>query len=339
MARASFIPLCLAEISFAQPTGIAVDANGNTLLSGWTGATDFPTKSGQPIAPLNNGSVGFLVSLSADGSSLNYATLLGSGPDSGFTPSSYAAALALDSSGNAYITGTTANGFATTPGALNQGYGDVFLAKFSPTGSLIYSGILGNSDGQNGGAGPTGASSITVDATGDAFVAGQAGTLWPISSNAYLNQIAGPMPYATPFVTKVAPDAKSLIYSTFLDYAYVVIGIAALPNGNIFVAGDSPGLSHPTSPNAYLQNSANAPAFLSELNSTGSALVYSTILGNEVYGLALDPNNGDIWLAGQTGNPQFPLVNPLQSIIPELQQGFVGPESLSSINSTPPDRR
>ncbi|HEY1469027.1 MAG TPA: SBBP repeat-containing protein [Candidatus Acidoferrum sp.] len=49
--------------SFAQPTGIAVDANGNAIVSGWTGATDFPTKSGQSILPQNNNFVGFLASL------------------------------------------------------------------------------------------------------------------------------------------------------------------------------------------------------------------------------------------------------------------------------------
>jgi hypothetical protein len=50
--------------SFAQPTGIAIDQNGNALLSGWTGASDFPTKNGQPIASPDNAYSGFLVSLS-----------------------------------------------------------------------------------------------------------------------------------------------------------------------------------------------------------------------------------------------------------------------------------
>jgi hypothetical protein len=46
--------------SFAQPTGLTVDANGDAILSGWTGATDFPTKNGQAIATQNNNYVGFL---------------------------------------------------------------------------------------------------------------------------------------------------------------------------------------------------------------------------------------------------------------------------------------
>ena len=328
--------------SFAQPTGIAVDANGNAVVSGWTGASDFPTKNGQPIATQNNNSVGFLVSLSPDGSSLNYGTLLGSSPSSSQSTMTYATAVALDPTGNAYVTGETGNGFPTTTGALNQGGGgtfgnqfNIYLVKFSPNGTLIYSAVLGTADPQNGGGGPIGASAIAVDAAGDAYVAGQAGTLWPISSNAYLKQIAGSMPYATPFVTKVAPDATSLLYSTYLDYAYVVTGIAALSNGDVFVTGNSVGTSYPTTPDAYQQNSGGGNAFLTELNSTGSALVYSTVIGDSSYtihGLALDPD-GDIWLAAQTSNPQFPLVNPIQGTFPGAN-GFS--QSTSVLNQFDP---
>ncbi len=77
--------------NFAQPTDLAVDKNGNALVSGWTGASDFPTKNGQPIAQPNanypttsnayeqssKGGGAFLAELSAGGSSLLYATLVG----------------------------------------------------------------------------------------------------------------------------------------------------------------------------------------------------------------------------------------------------------------------
>ena len=324
--------------SYAQPTGMAIDANGNTIVSGWTDATDFPTKSGQPIATQNNNDVGFLFSLSADGSSLNYGTLLGSSPTSGLSTMTYATAVAVDPAGNAYVTGDTGNGFPTTAGALNQGGGgnsgndsNVYVAKFSPTGGLLYSAVIGAADPQNGGAGPIGASAITVDAAGDAFVAGQAGILWPISSNAYLKQIAGSMPYATPFVTKVAPDARSLVYSTYLDYAYVVTGLAVLPNGNVFVAGYGAEPNYPTSPDAYQKSSSlGNEAFLTEVNSDGSGLVYATVIGDSTYsinGLALDPVNGDIWLAGKTENSAFPLLTPLQSTVPQAS-GFASPVSV-----------
>ncbi|MBB5329011.1 choice-of-anchor D domain-containing protein [Tunturiibacter gelidoferens] len=318
--------------SSAQPTGLAVDANGNAIVSGWTGATDFPVKNGQQIAPLNNAYAGFLVSLSPNGSSLNYSTLLSTSPS--FNPSSmtYAKAVALDSSGNAYVTGTTGNGFFTTPGALNQGGGgdhanqfNIFLAKFSPSGVLAYSAVLGAADPQNGGDGPIGSSAIAVDATGDAFVSGQAGILWPVSGNAYRTQIAGSMPYAAPFVTKVAPDASSLLYSTFLDYAYVVNGIAALPDGSVFIAGTSPGSSYPTTSGAFQPSpgasGGSSGGFLTQLDPNGTSLVYSTLIGDSTYrlnGLALD-SDGDMWLAGETQDAQFPMVLPLQSWFPQSQ--------------------
>lgn len=325
--------------SFAQPTGIAVDPNGNAIVSGWTGATNFPTKSGQLIATQNNNYVGFLASLSADGSSLNYGTLLGSSPSSGMSTMTYATAVAVDSTGNAYVTGETGNGFPTTSGALNQGGGgsfgnqfNVYVAKFSPTGGLLYSAVIGAADPQNGGAGPIGASAIAIDAAGDAFVAGQAGILWPISSNAYLKQIAGSIPYATPFVTEVAPDAKSLIYSTYLDYAYVVAGLAVLPNGNALVVGNGAEPNYPTSANAYQKGSSSGgEPFLAEVNTDGSGLAYSTLVGDSstwLYGLALDAINRNIWLTGETHNSGFPLITPLQSTFPASATGLPGPASL-----------
>jgi hypothetical protein len=325
--------------SFAQPTGMAVDGNGNVLVAGFTGASDFPTKNGQPIAPPNNAYLGFLISLSPDGSSLNYGTMLGSPPSVSRAAMTYASALAVDSAGNAYVTGETGDGFFTTAGALNQAVPangsrnsfDIYLAKFSPVGTLIYSAVLGTADPQNGGGGPIGASAITVDAAGDAFVAGQAGTLWPISSNAYLKQIAGQMPYATPFVMKVAPDAKGVLYSTFLDYAYEATGIAVLPTEDVFVTGNGVGASYPTTANAYAQNAGGDSAFLTELNADGSALAYSTVIGDATYrinGLALDPE-GDLWLAAQTGGSQFPLVDPIQTTFP-VASGFQDPASAVS---------
>lgn len=332
--------------SFAQPVDIAVDTNGNAIVAGWTGASNFPTKSGQPIFPQNNDYVGFLVSLSPDGSSLNYGTLLGSSPSASIGRMTYASAVALDASGNAYVTGETGAGFFVSDGALNLAaagsiFGeefDIYLAKFSPSGTLLYSAVLGTADPQNGGGGPIGASAIAVDATGNAFVAGQAGALWPITNNAYLKQIAGPMPYATPFVMKVAPDAKSVVYSTYLDYAYVVKGLGVLSNENVFVSGSLAGPTYPTTPDAFELNNGNGGPFLTELDAAGSNLVYSTIVcGGSCYvnKMALD-SNGNIWLAVQTSNQQFPLVTPLQSTFP-LYEGVPGP--VAAVNEFDPTGR
>jgi hypothetical protein len=321
--------------NFAQPTGIAVDANGNAIVSGWTAATDFPTKSGQAILPQANNYVGFLISLSADGTSLNYGTLLAPSPTASTASMTYATAVTVDSSGNAYVTGETGEGFFVSSGALNQevtgsSYNsfNVYLVKFDPTGTLLYSAVLGTADPQNGGAGPIGASAIAVDTAGNAYVTGQAGILWPITSGAYLDQIAGSMPYAAPFVMKVAPDGKSAIYSTYLDYAYDISGISVLANGDVFVVGNSAGASYPTTSNAYESNNGNGTSFLTELNADGSALVYSTMVCGgacTLNGLALDAD-GNIWLAAQTNNASFSLLTPLQATFPMNQIGF-GPAS------------
>ena len=308
--------------SFAQPTGIAVDANGDAVVSGWTGATNFPTKNAQPILPPDNNYLGVLLSLSPDGSALNFSTLLSQAPTAALQSMTYAMAVALDPSGNVYVTGDTGNGFPVSAGALNQGGGangaedtNVYLSKFDPSGNLLYSAVIGIS----GGPASDGASALAVDAEGNAYVAGQAGIAWPTTSNAYLKQVTGTTPYAGPFVTKVAPDAKSLIYSTYLDPAYIVTGISALANGDVMVSGSGVGPNHPTTANAYQAGSAaGGEAFVTELDATGSNLVYATTVGDSTYsinGMTLDAD-GNIWVAGETRNAQFPLVLPVQGTFP-----------------------
>ena len=131
----------------------------------------------------------------------------------------------LTATGNAYITGDTDYpSFPTTAGVLNSGTpgpqaSQVFLSEFSPAGGLMFNALLGDPDPQNGGGGPIGSSVLAVDQSGDVYVAGETGTLWPTTSGAYLRQIPGSMPYATPFVMEVAPGGGSITYSTYLDYA------------------------------------------------------------------------------------------------------------------------
>jgi hypothetical protein len=318
--------------NYTQPSGVVVDSKGDAIISGWTSATNFPTKSGQSVLPEGNNNVGFLTSLTPDGSALNYSTLLGPAPSATNSSNTIASAVAIDASDNAYVTGTTGIGFYISDGALNQGLSapsgasaytfNVYLAKFDPTGTLDYSAVLGTADPNNGGAGPIGPTAVAVDASGNAYVTGQAGVLWPTTSGAYHTQ--NPTQYAGPFVMKVAPDAKSVGYSTFLDYAYQVAGIALQADGSAMVVGNEADGNYPTTSDAYEANNGDGGPFLTILNPAGAALSYSTLLCQqacEPSGMALDPA-GDIWLASSASSA-LPLVKPLQSSFSFTQSGPV----------------
>jgi hypothetical protein len=310
----------LGGSAYSQPSGIAVDAAGNALVAGACQSPDFPTKNGQPLGTNGTGSgYAYLASLAPDGASLNYATLLGGGTQVGQSSGTGASAIAVDSQGSAYIAGTTdAPAFPLTPGALHAltpGYPKlaIFLSKFTSSGSLVYSGILGDSEPQNGGGGPIGVSRLTVDSAGNAFVAGQAGSLWPTTAGAFQLQIGGTTPYAGAFVTKVAPDGGSLVYSTFAGHGQVT-GISVLPNGNVWLAGvGSTGLA--MTPGAYQSSAGNS--YLLQLDAAGANLLYASYFGTtetNIQSLAADVD-GDVWIAGQT-TAGIPLVKPLQSAAP-----------------------
>lgn len=310
--------------------GVKVDTNGNAVVAAASyQSANLPLKN--PILTPANGALwyAYICSLSPDGSALNYASVLGG---SGWT---YVDAVALDSNGNAYVTGDTDwNGFPQTQGALKNAtpaYPNnvVYVAKFLINGSLGYSALLGVDTPQNGGGGPIGPTGITVDNAGNAYVTGSAGTLWPTTANAYEPQIPGQSPYAAPFVTSISADGSSVNYSTFIGSYGRPGGIAVNQQGDVVLAGSNVSPSFPTTSNAYQSTYPAAPepinagSFFSILNSNGSQLVYSSFLhgtgapvssATQILGMTLDSSD-DIWLTGTTTDEQFPLVHPLSSTV------------------------
>jgi hypothetical protein len=289
--------------------GVAVDADGNAYVTGSTGSIDFPTAN--PLQTSDGGDFDVFVSkVNATGTALVYSTYLGgSGFDRG-------TGIALDSSGNVYLTGMTAsNNFPTTTGAFQTTFGggtcgtvfcsDAFVAKVKADGSaLVYSTYLGGGDSDFG-------QGIAVDAGGNAYVTGST-----LSTNF---PTATPMQTATAgnsdaFVTKVKPDGAGLVYSTYLGGADGDFGqaIAVDTAGNAYLTGYTFSANFPTASPLQAANAGSADGFVSKLNAAGSTLVYSTYLGgsglDRIFTLALD-GSGNTYITGDTASPDFPLTN------------------------------
>ena len=288
--------------------GIAVDSAGNAYVTGWTGSGNFPTKN--PFQGANAGRYdAFVTKLSPTGSALVYSTYLGGGAGNG---NDIAQGIAVDSAGNAYVTGWTGSGNFPTKNPF-QGHGagsyDAFVTKLSPTGNaLVYSTYLG-------GGGRDIAYGIVVDSAGNAYVTGQTySTNFP-TKNPFQGVFGG---YVDAFVTKLSPDGSALVYSTYLggsglDTGY---GIALDSAGNAYVTGWTGSSNFPTK-NPFQGAFAGSyyDAFVTKLSPTGSALVYSTYLGGNGddygYGIAVDSAR-NAYVAGATTSTNFPTKNPFQ---------------------------
>ena len=141
-----------------------MDSSGNAYVTGETYSTNFPTANALQ-AGFGGGSYdAFVAKLNAAGSALLYSTYLGGGGND------VGQGIAVDSSGNAYVTGqTSSTNFPTTSGAYQTaapGGGDAFVSKVNATGSvLVYSTYLGGSSSD-------GALGISMDSSGNAYVTG-----------------------------------------------------------------------------------------------------------------------------------------------------------------------
>jgi hypothetical protein len=285
-------------------TAIAVDGSGNVYVTGYTFSTNYPVTPGAFQTTKSTTSSTetdvFVTKLNAAGTALVYSTYIGgSNDDRGY-------AIAVDGSGNAYVTGwTLSTNYDVTPGAFQttKGVGrDVFVTKLNAAGTaLLYSTYIGGSS-NDGGYG------IAVDGSGNAYVTGEAGSNYPVTPGAFQTTYGG---LADVFVTKLNAAGTALLYSTYIggsndDRGY---GIAVDGSGNVYVTGSTWSLNYPVTPGAFqTTNGGGWDVFVTKLNATGTALVYSTYIGgssrDEGNGIAVD-GSGNAYGTGFTYSTNY----------------------------------
>jgi hypothetical protein len=304
--------------------GIAVNSAGDAYITGATSNPNFPTTPGafQTTFPDPlGGTSAFVTELNATGSALVYSTFLGSaGPLVGIGTAlgGEATGIALDSAGDAYVTGytytttfpTTAGAFQTTAGfsSANPGDENAFVTELNPSGSaLVYSSYLGGSSHDVG-------TGIAVDSAGEAYLTGYTtSNNFPTTAGAFQTALAGT---TNAFVTKVNAGGKALVYSTYLGGSGQDggSGIAVDSGGNAYITGATSSTNFPTTATPFQTTNAGAAvggkdAFVTELNASGSGLVYSSFLGgsagNRANAIAVD-GAGDAYVTGWTAAPNFP---------------------------------
>jgi hypothetical protein len=369
-----------------QGTGIAVDGAGNAYVTGVANSTDFPVTAGAfqttnraagldttyTYTTANNStetvpivvSNAFIAKLNPAGTALVYSTYLGG---SGVTypwvqacvinginncppydtAGDYASSIAIDSSGNAYVTGTVnSTDFPLTSGAFqtvnhSPGYrsytfyipSNAFVTKLNASGTaLVFSTYLGGSgyyspSGTSGysaaGEGDAG-NSIAVDSAGNSYITGSTYSAdFPVTSGAFQAVNNAANAFENAFITKLNPTGTALIYSTYLggsnsDYGSAIV---ADGSGDAYVTGKASSINFPISVNAFqtINNAAalkSSNAFVTKLNSTGTGLQYSTYLGGSDNGLAYAGDygtgiavdgSGNAYVTGYAYSTNFPV--------------------------------
>src|SRR5438445_446259 len=186
---------------------------------------------------------------------------------------------------------------------------------------LAYSTYIGGSNSDGG-------SGIAVDAAGNAYVTGNANsTNFPTTTGAFRNGLVG---FADAFVAKLDPTGSTLLYSTYLGGSDFndATGIAVDAAGNVYVTGSTHSNDFPTTAGASQPTSGgDFDAFVTKLNPTGSALLYSTYLGssdfNHATGIAVDAA-GNAYVTGETDSFAFPTtVGAFQTTFAGIADAFV----------------
>jgi len=292
--------------------GIAVDSSGNAYVVGRvdSSSTNFPTTNGAFATTYRGGDFdGVLFKLNAQGNTLVYSTFIG-GEANDSTEG-----VAVDSAGNAYITGGTKSfGFPTTVSAYQgtiAGDTDAYLAKINSTGSsLLYSTYLGGTGTDRG-------SGVAIDSSGNAYIAGFAGSADFPNVNAFQTASGGGFDAFIAKIDTTSNGIGSLVFSTYLggsgdDKAYGI----AIDNtaSNVYITGQTSSSNFPLLNPAQPAPGGSFDAFVAKISSAG-AKVYATYLGGsgDDRGTGIAVNTaGAAYVTGFTSSTNFPTVTPLQ---------------------------
>ena len=328
---------------------VAVDGNGNAIVAGTTGSSDFPSVN--PIGTFTSGGVSsmFIASLSPTGSSLNYSGIVGPmNPPFVFGsnpfPASFFTPLALDSAGNAYAAVQTVfASFPTTPSAFAPvppiPQAAILVAlKVSPAGALVYStaipGVAASAPPSSGVPGPNTffPNALAVDSSGSVYIAGQANDGLPATLGVIGPAFASDSGFLVHspqegFLLKVNPAGSALTYATYIPGTSTVTGMRIDGSGNAYLGGMTSSPLLPVSATGFQKDPGCAgcqASYLLKLNPTATASLAGTYLRGvprnivtpaELAHIALD-STGNVYATGaDQAAANFPMKNPLVQLV------------------------
>ena len=275
--------------------GITADSSGNVYLTGYSNAS-----WGSPTSAYTSDDDAFAARLESSGALLWNTFLGGTGKDRG-------AGIAVDSSGNIYVSGGSESAWGS-PARAFTGNGDVFAARLDSIGALQWSTFLG-------GTGPDHGRGIALDTSGNVYITGDSSASWGSPVKAFTG-------YSDAFATKVN-SLGALQWNTFVggmggDYGYA---ISLDSDGNVYVVGGSD-TTWDSPVRAY--SGGYYDAFAAKLNSNG-VLQWNTFLGGTGvdygYGVAVD-SSGNVYLTGYSnatwGNPLQPFSGNIDAFAAKL---------------------
>lgn len=309
--------------------GVAVDASGNAYVAGETTSSNFSTLN--PFQSALTGISGATVVKYSPTGSMLYATYLGgTGTNATGAEHDRALGISVDGSGSAYVTGSGSDNFPTTTGAFQTtttascagnifGGCDIFVTKFNPSGSTVaYSTLLSGTAGETG-------REVKLDpgcaSNCDAYVTGTTiSNDYPTTAGAFQRKcVCG---NGSAVVTKLNATGSALVYSTYIHgpgfsdaFALGVDG-----SGDAWFTGTTHSGGYPVTTNATQPKKSAGPgrnlgsydAFVTELNPSGSGLVFSTFEGGRGLdigeGLAVDAP-GSVYVSGRTRSLNFPVTS------------------------------